>query len=48
MYKWILRCLAFRRIIFIFAVVVIIISALGLRHLKFDYKMSVTQQTQPE
>ncbi len=42
MHKWILNCLAFKKTIFAIALILLIISALGIRFLTFDYKMSVS------
>lgn len=44
MHKWILSCLAYRKTIFSIAFILLIMSLFGIRHLSFDYKMSVTPQ----
>lgn len=46
MHKWILRCLDFKKTIFIIAAIVLIASSLGLRYLKFDFKLDVMKEGQ--
>ncbi len=44
MYQWILRCLDFRKTIFIIATLLLFLSSLGLRHLQFDFKLDVMKE----
>ncbi len=46
MYKWILRCLDFRKSIFIIAAIVLIACSFGFRYLQFDFKLDVMKDGQ--
>ncbi len=44
MYKWILRCLDFKKSIFIIAAIVLIATSFGFRYLQFDFKLDVMKE----